>query len=84
MENGKQFGGFVISWNEQRGFGFVGFRDPSNPQKRFSWFVHVTQVESIGDSDGLIRSGAPAKWNEGTGPKGTMAIQVEVLPSGGA
>jgi hypothetical protein len=66
METKKKHGkrsAVLLSWNEQRGFGFCAQRDPNNPTQRRSWFIHISRIERIEHENGIIEVGSPVLFN---------------------
>src|SRR6266852_1776477 len=69
----------LLSWNESGGYGFCGVRDPNNPTRRQSWFIHVSRILRIEDPDGIIRGGEQVLFNEEANSRGPLAVDVEIL-----
>jgi hypothetical protein len=69
----------LLSWNESGGYGFCGVRDPNNPTRRQSWFIHVSRILRIEDPDGIIRGGEQVFFNEEANSRGPLAVDCEIL-----
>ncbi len=72
----------LLSWNESGGYGFCGVRDPNNPTRRQSWFIHISRILRIEDPDGIIRGGEQVLFHEEANPRGSLAVDVEILALG--
>lgn len=76
-ENGKTYLLGIVKWfDEKKGFGFIELPD-STPDV----FIHANQLRKSGLEDTLSQ-GDKVRFVTGTGPKGSFATEISVLPPG--